>query len=189
MCRFLLGLYSTATPNHSRLGFTLDRIPNTRHLRCLYQHIGIQIALLTKCKPPHTQREPQRKPVEYSLRWVRVGCVCVGHVHLMLFVSFMFALGNRTRFLVEYFDPQFRTSHLKDRQTQWGSSIHTHMYVCNVIPHMFYIIKWVSLKNFNTSCTESIYITYCAVILTDVWGTSKFSGCSPNIQWSAAANL
>ena len=42
--------------------------------------------------------------MKYCLRWVLEGWVCVGHVDLMLFVSFLFALGIKCKhiFLVEY---------------------------------------------------------------------------------------
>ena len=35
--------------------------------------------------------------VEYSLRWVRKGCVCAGYVDFMLFVSLLVALGTQRK--------------------------------------------------------------------------------------------
>ena len=38
---------------------------------------------------------PNASQFEYSLRWVREGWVCVGHVYFMLFVSCFLALGTK----------------------------------------------------------------------------------------------
>ena len=41
-------------------------------------------------RTPHTQREPQHEPLEYSLCWV-----CVGYVDFTLFVSHLFPLSTQ----------------------------------------------------------------------------------------------
>ena len=79
----------------------LGNTPNTRLLRCRYQHVGIQKSLRTQCDPPkranNAQHNPQREPMEYSSCWVRKGWVCIGYVDFMFFVSISFVLVSQRK--------------------------------------------------------------------------------------------
>ena len=94
-------LHQNANP--LALGSRLRLDPPNTSISCYpYQHVGIQEASQTQAEASWTQREvlrtqcePQRKPVEYSLRWICEGWPGLGHVDLRLFVSFLFALGTQ----------------------------------------------------------------------------------------------
>ena len=47
----------------------------------------------TRRKLLRTQRQSQRKPVEYRLHWVPSIGACIGHVHFMFFVLISFRVG------------------------------------------------------------------------------------------------
>ena len=71
-----IGLYSTRTQNTWRRGLALGSAPDARILRYptqRYQHVGISKRENTRRQTlnlRHLTQNPQRKSVEYRLRWV-----------------------------------------------------------------------------------------------------------------------
>ena len=119
-----LSLYSTATQNHSRLVLALA----WPHF-CVTSHVGIFCVVWRKFFALPNAK-PQRKSVEYRLRWVPNGNfnLCVGHVYFMFFVLISFTYGGQ---------------HKPNVQWNMGLSPPRHMEIISILFRLYYFPPFV----------------------------------------------